>query len=47
MVDNGYDIGNHTQTHLDIKKSSGDRVQKEIAYVYDKLEELIPGKYVK
>lgn len=47
MVDNGYDIGNHTQTHLDIKKSSSDRVQKEIAYVYDKLEELIPGKYVK
>ena len=47
MIDNGYDIGNHTQTHLDINKSSSDRVQKEIAYVYDKLEELIPGKYVK
>ena len=47
MVENGYDIGNHTQTHLDIKKSSGERVQKEIAYVYDKLEEYIPGKYVK
>lgn len=47
MVENGYDIGNHTQTHLDIKKSSGDRVQKEIAYVYDKLEKVIPGKYVK
>lgn len=46
LVDNGYDIGNHTQTHLDIKKSSSDKVQKEIAYVYDKLEELIPGKYV-
>ena len=47
MVDNGYDIGNHTQTHLDIKKSSGDRVQKEIAYVYDESEKVIPGKYVK
>ena len=47
MVENGYDIGNHTQTHLDIKKSSSDKVQKEIAYVYDKLEEYIPGKYVK
>lgn len=47
MVDNGYDIGNHTQTHLDIKKSSSDRVQKEIAYVYDELEKVIPGKYVK
>lgn len=47
MVDNDYDIGNHTQTHLDIKKSTSTQVQKEIAYVYDKLEEIIPGKYVK
>ena len=47
MVSNGYDIGNHTQTHLDIKKSSADRVQKEIAYVYDELEKIIPDKYVK
>ena len=47
LVDNGYDIGNHTQNHLDIKSSSSDKVQKEIAYVYDKLETIIPGKYVK
>lgn len=46
LVDNGYDIGNHTQNHLDIKKSSSEKVQKEIVYVYDKLEEIIPGKYV-
>lgn len=46
MIDNGYDIGNHTQTHLDIKKSSAERVQKEIAYVYSELEGIIPGKYV-
>lgn len=46
MVDNGYDIGNHTKTHLDIKKSSGEKVQMEIAYVYDELEKVIPGKYV-
>ncbi len=47
MIENGYDIGNHTQTHLDIKKATSDEVQKEIVYVYNKLEELIPGKYVK
>ena len=47
LVDNGYDVGNHTKTHLDIKKSSGERVQEEIAYVYDELEKVIPGKYVK
>ena len=47
MVENNYDIGNHTQTHLDIKKSSADKVQKEIVYVYEELEKIIPGKYVK
>ena len=47
MVENNYDIGNHTQTHLDIKKSSADKVQKEIVYVYEELEKVIPGKYVK
>ena len=47
LVNHGYDIGNHTQTHLDIKKSTAENVQKEIVYVYNKLEELIPGKYVK
>jgi len=46
LVDNGYDVGNHTETHLDIKSSSAERVQKEIAYVYDELEKIIPGKYV-
>lgn len=47
LVDNGYDVGNHTQNHLDIKSSSAEKVQKEIAYVYDKLESIIPDKYVK
>ena len=46
LVENGYDIGNHTQNHLDIKSSSSSKVQKEIVYVYDKLEEIIPGEYV-
>ena len=46
LVDNGYDIGNHTQNHLDIKKSTSETVQKEIGYVYDELEKIIPGKYL-
>lgn len=46
LVDNGYDVGNHTQYHLDIKSSSSEKVQKEIVYVYNKLEEIIPGQYV-
>ncbi|MBQ8192943.1 MAG: polysaccharide deacetylase family protein [Bacilli bacterium] len=47
LIDNGYDVGNHTQNHLDIKSSSSDKVQKEIAYVYKKLDEIIPEKYSK
>lgn len=47
MIENGYDIGNHTQTHLDIKSSTNEQVQKEIAYVYKELDSLIPNEYVK
>lgn len=47
LVENGYDVGNHTENHLDIKASSSDKVQKEIVTVYNQLEEIIPGKYVK
>ena len=46
LVENGYDVGNHTQNHLDIKTSSSDQVQKEIAFIYDELEKYIPGEYV-
>ncbi len=47
LIDNGYDVGNHTETHLDIRDSSSDRVQKEIAYVYKELDGIIPNKYSK
>lgn len=47
LVEHGYDIGNHTKTHIDIKKSSSEKVEEEISYVYNELEKLIPGKYVK
>ncbi len=47
LVENGYDVGNHTENHLDIKKSSSEQVQKEIVSVYQQLEEIIPDKYVK
>lgn len=47
LVSNGYEVGNHTETHLDIKSSSSDKVQKEIAYVYKELDDIIPNKYSK
>lgn len=46
LVKNGYDVGNHTQNHLDIKDASANQVQKEIAVVYNKLDEIIPNEYV-
>ena len=46
LVENGYDVGNHTENHLDIKKSTSEQVNKEIVSVYEQLDEIIPGKYV-
>ena len=46
LVENGYDVGNHTENHLDIKKSSSEQVNKEIVYVYKELDKIIPEKYV-
>lgn len=46
LVDNGYDVGNHTENHLDIKKATKEQVQKEIVTVYNQLEQIIPNKYV-
>ena len=46
LVENGYDVGNHTENHLDIKKSSSEQVNKEIVSVYKQLDEIIPEKYV-
>ena len=47
LVDNGYDVGNHTKTHLNIGNSKASQVQYEIAYVYKQLDNIIPNKYVK
>ena len=47
LVDNGYDIGNHTSNHLHLDRISENKVQEEIATLYDKLDEIIPNKYVK
>lgn len=46
LVENGYDVGNHTENHLDIKKSTSEQVNKEIVSVYEQLDEIIPEKYV-
>ena len=46
LVKNGYDVGNHTWTHVNFKSASIETTQKEVGSVYELLEKYIPGKYV-
>ncbi|MCR5327486.1 MAG: polysaccharide deacetylase family protein [Saccharofermentans sp.] len=46
MVDNGYDIGNHTRDHVKLGDCSPDEIEKQVGAVYKLLEEIIPGQYV-
>ena len=47
LVENGYDVGNHTKGHVDFKKIDKIKTQEAISYVYKQLDEIIPNKYVK
>lgn len=47
LVNNGYDVGNHTRGHIDIKDETYETVSSSIGYVYNQLENIIPDKYVK
>ena len=46
LIANGYDIGNHTYNHIDFTNVDKFRTQEEIGKIYEKLGEIIPGKYV-
>lgn len=46
LVDNGYDVGNHTYSHVDFKEVGTEETQKEVGSIYEKLENIIPNKYV-
>ena len=46
LVENGYDIGNHTYSHVDFKKVDSDKTQKEVGSVYELLDSIIKDKYV-
>ena len=46
LVDNGYDIGNHTYSHIDFTKVDSNKAQEEVARLYEILDDLIPNKYV-
>ena len=46
MVDNGYDIGNHTANHYLLPDLTADEIEEEVGRVYKRLDEIIPGRYV-
>lgn len=46
LVNNGYDIGNHTKGHSNINKLSTSETENVIGYVYNLLNSIIPNKYV-
>jgi peptidoglycan/xylan/chitin deacetylase (PgdA/CDA1 family) len=47
LVDNGYDIGNHTANHYNLANLSSNNVKKEVATIYQLLDTIIPDKYLK
>ena len=47
LVENGYDIGNHTKTHVNFSNASTNESEEEVGFVYNKLDSIIPDKYVK
>lgn len=46
LVNNGYDVGNHTYSHGTLDTLTTNQVQTEIGKLYQKLDEIIPNKYV-
>ena len=47
MVDNGYDIGNHTTSHPDFTKISTDKTREVVGKMYQKLDSVLKNRYVK
>lgn len=46
LVNNGYDIGNHTTTHADFTTISKERTVEVVGKMYNILNDIIPDKYV-
>ena len=45
LVDNGYEVGNHTKGHNNLTKTTQSETSEVIGYVYNQLDSIIPGKY--
>lgn len=46
LVENNYDIGNHTLGHVDLSSTSSLETMRSIGYIYRKLNNIIGDKYV-
>ncbi|MDD2435238.1 MAG: polysaccharide deacetylase family protein [Bacilli bacterium] len=46
LIKNGYDIGNHSYGHANFKNTSTEQTKKEIARLYQQLDDIIPNQYV-
>ena len=46
LVNNGYDIGNHTMSHCDFTKIDANEVNREVGGLYQILNNIIPDNYV-
>lgn len=46
LIDNGYDIGNHTKNHIDFTKCDGTKAQEEVGYMYNLLDTIILDRFI-
>ena len=47
LVDNGYEVGNHTKGHNNLSKTSESETEEVVGYVYNQLNGIIGDKYQK
>ncbi len=46
LVENGYDIGNHTYSHVDFTDVDANKSMEQVGRIYELLDSIIPEKYV-
>ena len=47
LIDNGYDVGNHTMGHNNFSNIDSVKTQEVVGYMYNKLESIVGDKYSK
>lgn len=47
LIDNGYEVGNHTMGHNNFSNIDSNKTQEVVGYMYSKLESIIGDKYSK